>query len=403
MLSSSLDFEATISELARLCVPRIADWLNVMVVDGPQIRQLVLSHTDPQKIQVVEQLQGLLPFDRDAPSGSARVLRTGESEFVEHIDDEMLKAAVPDEDTLEAVRQLGLTSAVTVPLSMQDRVLGTLTVAYAESGRHYQRDDLTFLESLARRAAVAIDNARLFRDREHMARALQRSLLPRRLPSIPGVELAVRYIPFGEGHDVGGDFYDVFAGLDDSWGLLIGDVCGKGPEAASVVGIARHTVRALATAHSRPSAILEALNRAILDESAGDRFCTAAYVRLRPDVSGFRATVALGGHLPPLVLSGDGTVRHVGEPGSLLGVLDHPEVSDAVVDLAPGDLLLMYTDGLEEPGRETDGFASVEDIVSRSVGRSADEIADELLRRFREGGAPPRDDVAIVAVRVAER
>jgi GAF domain-containing protein len=402
LLSSSLDFEATISELARLCVPRIADWLNVMVVDGPQIRRLVLSHADPMKIQVAEQLQDLLPFDPGAPTGPARVLRTGESEFVEHIDDEMLKAAVSDEATLEAVRQLGLTSAVTVPLSMQDRVLGTLTVAYAESGRHYQRDDLTFLESLARRAAVAIDNARLFRDREHMARALQRSLLPRRLPSIPGVELAVRYIPFGEGHDVGGDFYDVFAGLDDSWGLLIGDVCGKGPEAASIVGIARHTVRGLATAHSRPSAILEALNRAILDESSWDRFCTAAYVRLRPDGPGFRATVALGGHLPPLVLSGDGTVRHVGVPGSLLGVLDHPEVSDAVVDLAPGDLLLMYTDGLEEPGRDTAGFASVEDILSSSAGRPADEVVDELLRRFREGGAP-RDDVAIVAVRVAER
>jgi GAF domain-containing protein len=402
LLSSSLDFEATMSELAGLCVPRIADWLSVMVDDGQQIRRLVLSHPDPEKVELVERLQDRLPFDPHAAGGAARVLRTGESEFVEHIDDEMLKSAAPDEETLEAIRELGLVSAVTVPLSIQDQVLGTLTVAYAESGRHYQRDDLTFLESLARRAAVAIDNARLFRDREHMARALQRSLLPRRLPTIPGVELAVRYIPFGEGHDVGGDFYDVFAGLDDSWGLLIGDVCGKGPEAASIVGIARHTVRGLATAHSRPSAILQALNGAILDESPWDRFCTAAYVRLRADEAGFRATVALGGHLPPMVLSADGTVRQVGEPGSLLGVLEHPEVSDAVVDLRPGDLLLMYTDGLEEPGRDTAGFASVETILSRSAGVSADEVVDELLRRFRDG-APPRDDVAIVAVRVGDR
>jgi len=211
----------------------------------------------------------------------------------------------------------------------------------------------------------------------------------------------VRYIPFGEGHDVGGDFYDAFSGLDDSWGLLIGDVCGKGPEAASIVGIARHTVRGLATAHSRPSAILEALNRAILDESPWDRFCTACYVRLRPDGPGFRATVALGGHLPPLVVSPDGTVRRVGKPGSLLGVLESPEMNDTVFDLLPGDLLLMYTDGLEDPGRAPSRRPSVETILRRSAGRGLDDVVDELLARFRgDTGAPPRDDVAILAVRV---
>jgi GAF domain-containing protein len=404
LLSSSLDVEATIAELGRLCVPRIADWMTASVVEGPNLRQLVLSHSDPGKIDLVQRLQERLPFDSDARTGPARVLRTGESELIERVDDQLLKEAAPDAETLEEIRSLGLTSAVTVPLSAHERVLGTLTVAYAESGRHYDRDDLTFIESLGRRAAVAIDNARLFRDREDMARALQRSLLPRRLPSIPGVELAVRYIPFGEGNDVGGDFYDVFSGLDDGWGLLIGDVCGKGPEAASIVGIARHTVRGLATGSSRPSAILDSLNRAILDESPWDRFCTAAYVRLRADgLGGFRATVSLAGHLPPLVVSPDGSVRQVGAPGSLLGVLEHPELSDTVVDLSPGDLLVMYTDGLEEPGRDTGGFASVGTVLSRNVGRSADDVADELLRRFRgERGVAPRDDVAIVAVRIVE-
>jgi serine phosphatase RsbU (regulator of sigma subunit) len=328
------------------------------------------------------------------------VLRTGNPELVERVDDEMLKAAAPDPDALEALRDLGLSSVLTVPLTVQDRILGALSIAYAESGRHYTHDDLTFVESLARRAAVAIDNARLFADREHMSRALQRSLLPRRLPTIPGVELAVRYIPFGEGHDVGGDFYDVFSGLDESWGLLIGDVCGKGPEAASVVGIARHTVRGLAAGSSRPSAILDSLNRAILDESPWDRFCTACYVRLRAADVGFRATVALGGHLPPLLLRGDGSVEPVGRPGSLLGVLEQPELTDVVVDLEPGDVLLMYTDGLEEPGRAT-ASAPVQEVLARAAGRRADEIADELLERFRgEGATAPRDDVAIVAVRV---
>ena len=403
LLSSSLDFESTIGELANLCIPRIADWLSVSLLEGLELRQLVLSHPDPTKVELAERLRTGIPFDPDAPAGVARVLRTGESELLERIDDELLKAAAPDAEALEALRELRLSSAVTVPLVVQDRILGALTVAYAESGRHYERDDLTFIESIARRAAVAIENSRLFADREHMARALQRSLLPRHLPSIPGIDLAVRYIPFGAGHDVGGDFYDVFSALDDSWGLLIGDVCGKGPEAASIVGIARHTVRGLATGSSRPSAILEALNRAILDESPWDRFCTACYVRLRADDAGFRATVSLGGHLPPLVVRSDGTVEHIGQPGSLLGVLEHPELSDSAVDLRPGDLLLMYTDGLEEPGRATAGFAPVEEVVRRAAGRSVDEVVDELLERFRgERGIAPRDDVAILAVHVRQ-
>jgi GAF domain-containing protein len=403
VLSSSLDFEATIAELADLCVPRIADWLNVVIHDGRDLRQLAMTHIDRGKLEIAERLQSLLPFDPDAPTGVAFVLRTGESELVERVDDEMLKAVAPDAETLEALRELHLSSAVTVPLVARDRVSGAMTLAYAESGRQYRRADLTFIESLARRAAVAMDNARLFRDRADMSRALQRSLLPRRLPSIPGVELAVRYIPFGEGHDVGGDFYDAFSGLDDSWGLLIGDVCGKGPEAASIVGIARHTVRGLAAAHSRPSTILEALNRAILDESPWDRFCTACYVRLRPDGPGFRATVALGGHLPPIVVSPDGSVRRVGKPGSLLGVLERPEVSDIAFDLLPGELLLMYTDGLEDPGRTPSRRPSVERLLARSAGRALDVVVDELLARFRGNeGVPPRDDVAILAVRVAD-
>jgi serine phosphatase RsbU (regulator of sigma subunit) len=400
LLSSSLDFGATIGELATLCVPGIADWLSVSLLEGSELRELVLSHADASKIELVERLRERIPFDPEADTGVARVLRTGNPELVERVDDEMLKAAAPDPDALEALRDLGLSSVLTVPLTVQDRILGALSIAYAESGRHYTHDDLTFVESLARRAAVAIDNARLFADREHMSRALQRSLLPRRLPTIPGVELAVRYIPFGEGHDVGGDFYDVFSGLDESWGLLIGDVCGKGPEAASVVGIARHTVRGLAAGSSRPSAILDSLNRAILDESPWDRFCTACYVRLRAADVGFRATVALGGHLPPLLLRGDGSVEPVGRPGSLLGVLEQPELTDVVVDLEPGDVLLMYTDGLEEPGRAT-ASAPVQEVLARAAGRRADEIADELLERFRgEGATAPRDDVAIVAVRV---
>jgi GAF domain-containing protein len=401
LLSSSLDVETTIAELADLCVPRIADWMSVAVRDGRDVREIVVRHPDTIDADRARDLRRWFPLEADGDRGIARVLRTGVSELVARVDDEVLKSVASDAESFEALRSLGLTSVATVPLAAGDRVLGVLTVANAGSGRRFEPVDLTFFESLGRRAAVAIDNARLFRDREHMARALQRSLLPRRLPRIPGVELAVRYIPYGAGHDVGGDFYDAFAGLDDSWGVLIGDVCGKGAEAASIVGIVRHTVRGLAMAYSRPSSILEALNRAILEESPWDRFATACYVRLRPDVGGFRATIALGGHLPPLLVSPGGEVREVGEPGSLLGILEHPAVTDVAVDVSPGDVLVLYTDGLEEPRSTPDVPAdSVESILRRSSGMDAERIADELLAKFRAPqGRPPRDDVALVVLR----
>jgi serine phosphatase RsbU (regulator of sigma subunit) len=377
----------------------------VAVVDGRDVHEVALRHPDDVHPDRVEHLRRWFPLEAEGDRAIARVLRTGVSELVARVDDELLKSVAADAESFEALRSLGLVSLAVVPLAAGDRVLGALIVAYSDSGRRFQPADLTFLESLARRAAVAIDNARLFRDREHMARSLQRSLLPRRLPAIPGVELAVRYIPYGAGHDVGGDFYDAFAGLDDSWGVLIGDVCGKGAEAAAIVGIVRHTVRGLAMAYSRPSSILEALNRAILEESPWDRFCTACYVRLRPDAEGFRATIALGGHLPPLLVSPDGEVREVGETGSLLGVLEHPDVTDVVADVAPGDVLVLYTDGLEEPRSTPDVPAdSVESILRRSAGMDAERIADALLAKFRAAaGRPPRDDVALVVVRINAR
>jgi serine phosphatase RsbU (regulator of sigma subunit) len=289
-----------------------------------------------------------------------------------------------------------------VPIAIQNRVLGAITLAYAESGRRYDGDDLALAESVGRRAAVAIDNARLFRDREEMSTALQRSLLPQWLPHIAGATVAVRYIPFGEAHVVGGDFYDVFEAGENRWGLLIGDVCGKGPEAASVVGIARHTVRGLAMVHSRPSGILAALNRAILDQSPWDRFCTAAYVRLHRTPGMMRATVSLGGHLPLVLRRASGEVELVGEHGSLLGVLEDVHLFDTAVDLAPGDTLVLYTDGLEEQGADTpmaDERERVESIVRAAPpGVTADELAqllvDPLRRRVR------RDDAAVMVLRV---
>ncbi len=403
LLSSSLDYEATIRELGRLCVPDIADWVSVSVVEGQQVRQLVLTHRDPARVSAARELQSRFSFDAHAEHGVPHVIRTGESELYETIDDDFLKRVAPDPEALEALRSFKLTSAMVVPIAVHDRVLGAITLAYAESGRSYEVDDLALAESVGRRAAVAIDNARLFRDREEMSSALQRSLLPQRLPEIPGAKVAVRYIPFGEAHVVGGDFYDVFEAGNDSWGLLIGDVCGKGPEAASIVGIARHTVRGLAMLHSRPSGILHALNRAILDASPWDRFCTAAYVRLHHSGGTMRATVSLGGHLPPVLRRASGVIERVGEYGSLLGVLDDVELSDSVVDLGPGDVLVLYTDGLEDQGGPAPDLPDgdrIENLIRWApADLGAEDLADVLVARLMDRGRT-RDDAAVLVLRL---
>ncbi len=399
LLASSLDYDETVSTLARLCVPDFADWAGVDLVEtGGQIRQLVVVHEDPERLAYAREIRDRHPLDLGEPRGLGNVLRTGVSEFYPEIPDELLEQA--PEEQREIARNLQLSSVMIVPLEVRGAVLGAMTLAYAESGRHYDEQDLRMVEGLGRRAAIAIDNARIYHDRDHMARTLQRSLLPPAFPTIPGAELAARYEPFGDGHEVGGDFYDVFNVSEGEWGMVIGDVCGKGAEAAAVMGIARFTTRAIAMSERRPSTLLTGLNEALMQQTAGERFCTACYCRIRRDDTGFRATVSLAGHPLPLVLRANGSVHEVGTAGTFLGVFADVRLSDEAVDLFPGDALILYTDGVL--GRsDTVAGAELLPASARSVGSSAESIADALIAGIveREGGRF-LDDVAVLVLRV---
>ena len=401
LLASSLDYDETVSTLARLCVPDFADWAWVDLVEpGGQIRQLVVVHEDRERLADDKAIRDRHPFDLDEPRGLGNVLRTGVSEFYPQIPDELL-AAAPGEQR-DIVRRLQLSSMMIVPLEVRGTVLGAMTLAFAESGHHYDEQDLRMVESLGRRAAIAIDNARIYHDRDHMARTLQRSLLPPAFPTIPGAELAARYEPFGDGHEVGGDFYDVFNVSENEWGMVIGDVCGKGAEAAAVMGIARFTTRAIAMSERRPSALLTALNEALLQQTTGERFCTACYCRVRRDDTGFRVTVSLAGHPLPFVLRADGSVQEVGAAGTFLGVFGDVQLSNELVDLLPGDALILYTDGVL--GRsDMAGGAELLPTFGRYPGPSAESIADALIAGIveREGGRF-LDDVAVLVLRVAD-
>jgi sigma-B regulation protein RsbU (phosphoserine phosphatase) len=217
---------------------------------------------------------------------------------------------------------------------------------------------------------------------------------------VPGLDVSAAYRPAGDGQEVGGDFYDIFQIGAGDWVLALGDVCGKGVEAAVVTALVRYTIRALTVQHEQPSAVLRELNDVLVGQG-GDRFCTVVLVRLRRDGDTWSATLASGGHPLPLHLPAEGAVRPVGVPGTLVGVLAHVRLHDTVLDLAPGDLLVTYTDGVTEGRRGAEFFG--EDRLERSVlahrdaSRPADGILDDVLD-FQRGSA--RDDIAVVAVRM---
>jgi serine phosphatase RsbU (regulator of sigma subunit) len=333
------------------------------------------------------------------------VVRTGHSELLPEITDEMLVANARNEEHLQMLRELGMRSVMVVPMISRSRMLGTITFVSAESGRRFSDDDVLLAEDLARRAAVAIDNARLYSERAQIARTLQDSLLPPALPTIPGVEIAAQYLAAGEGIEVGGDFYDLFDVGGGDWSIVIGDVCGKGADAAALTALARYTLRATASRETTPSEALSTLNDAVLRQRGDGRFITVAYARLAKDGhGGAHVTLSTGGHPSPIVLRADGRAEAVGRPGTLLGVVADPDLSDQAIELGPGDSLFLYTDGVTE-AHAPDHLLEVED-VARIVASCAGGDAAELVKCVEDhvrslGSGPPGDDIAMLALRMA--
>jgi GAF domain-containing protein len=403
LLAASLNYERTLAKVARLGVPDLADWcaVDVLETDGT-IRRLAVAHMDPAKVALANRMRRRYPPE-DAGAGLGKVLRTGRSELYPEIAPDSLETIAFDHEHLKILQSLGLTSGMWVPLTARGRTLGAITFASSDSGRVYGPEDLSLAEELGRLAGVAVDNARLYEERSRIARTLQRSLLPPRLPEIPGIEVAARYRAAGEGNEVGGDFYDVFEVGKGAWAVMIGDVCGKGADAAAITGLARHTLRTAAMSQWRPRRILVMLNEALVRNET-DEYCTVAFARLSSMGKRVRVTLACGGHPPPLFLGADGTVEAAGRPGTLLGVFPDPEFATAVLDLQPGDALLFYTDGVTEsrPGVGLSETALRDLLVSRA-GDSAEKLADAVERAAVEAQPEgPRDDIAIVCVRVTE-
>ncbi len=426
LLAGTLDHEQTLALVAQLVTPRLATWCAVYSVDETRVARLAyvwhedetkvdalraaLEHTPPPDPRMLSNGQ---PWQGPDSAGSARI--------AEHRDQSNEAPIKPDDD-------FGVLSdtIVAFPLIARRHALGALLLG-RERGDEFRRDVLDLADDLSRRAALALDNARLYSERTAISKALQRSLLPPELPEVPGLDVAVIYQAAGEGNDVGGDFYDLFPITVDRWGFAIGDVCGRGAQAAAVTGLARHALRILGReGHSVPI-VLDRLNAAILDEGARARFLTLLYgeISSRPrkpgenqDESrahgkssnhaahtsgGLRITFVSAGHPLPLRLRSTGEVESIGTPQTLLGVIEDLDLVAETIDLDPGDVLLCVTDGAIE--RRHDQHMLGEEGLAAALAKYGELTAAAVAHRIQQvvvNFAPkaPKDDMAILVLRV---
>jgi serine phosphatase RsbU (regulator of sigma subunit) len=285
-------------------------------------------------------------------------------------------------------------------LTARGTELGVLEIVDRREREFTARDD-TIITQLAQLASVAISNAQLYERERTIAQTLQRSLRPGALPVVSGLSAAVRFRPAGEGVELGGDFYDLYEAGGGAYAALIGDVQGKGPDAAAVTALARHTLRAGAAYEAKPSGVLTLLHKA-LRERADGRFCTVAHAHVRLGEGKMRVDLACGGHPLPLVVHPDGLVEPVGRLGTLLGTDIEPHLYDVTVELVAGDVLVLYTDGVTEVRRrrrEVFGHAELTELLSAAGGLPPDAVAERIeaaVLAASEGRL--RDDMAILAL-----
>ena len=378
LLAQSLDVELTMALIPQLVVPRLGQWCAVHTTDEwGRLRLAAASHAEEA---MLPQLHKVLQ-ETGPESIQARLREASRS-----------ASQVPLSGPMEGFA---------VPLIARGQRLGTLAVGRHQRHRH-DPDEVSVLEDVARRAALAIENARIHAERRRVAQTLQQSLLPPVLPVVEGIGFAAEYVPAGDDADVGGDFYDVVPLPDGRWLVVVGDVSGKGVQAAAVTGLVRDVIRVLVADGKPLPEVLARLNETLV-ERGGGRYCTLALAAVAPGEDR-RLDVALhlAGHDQPVLLHGGGGAGFVGTGGTALGLLDSISTPTAEVPLDPGDALVFYTDGVTERrrGRELFGTDRLRDAAAPLAGYSADVVAARL-RATAIGFSveAPRDDIAILVIR----
>lgn len=402
-LESSLDLDDILGNVLSLAVPSLGDACTVHLRDGDRLTRSAERHVD--EALEWELHDGVEPVVERRAGGLLWEVLRQQVTCLSRAD------ADPEwdhEPVLAAMARVGMRSAAIVPLIGHSTGVGVLVLGI---GREVVADPpgLDTIREFARRVAMAVVNANRYaeveaaqRRFEAVARTLQRTLVPASLPAIPGVEMAARYHSAGDGTSPGGDFYDVFHLPAEAWGIVLGDVCGKGVEAAVLTALTRYTVRGAAVGERRPARVLNRVNEVLLGDAQADRFSTVVYGRLRLVSGGARFTLALSGHPAPVLLRVDGSVARVGSPGLPVGVFPGVECSEEVVYLDPGDTLVFFTDGVTE-ARHGDvwyGEQRLAEVVaanSDSAETIAEAVASDVLTF---SGGSLRDDMALLVVRV---
>jgi|GEM_PF-1655734 len=395
LLASSLDHRTTVASIARLAVPTVADLCTVDMLDeNGVVRTLVVAHRDPAKAEMARRLVEQHPAE--ARGGVESVIRTGHSALYAAIPDEMPAAGVRDAGHFRILRDLGVTSAMIAPLRTRGRTLGAITFALTESSRRYGPADLSLAEDLARRAALAMDNARAYERERHVAETLQRAFLPAGMPELPGVGLHAVYLPGAHESDVGGDWYDVFQVPDGRVALSIGDIAGRGLQAAVAMGQVRQAIRAAALENHAPALVLARASR-LLELSLGSSgMATAVFGIL--DLGAMTFSYSIAGNPAPVLATADGRAELLASGGLPLGIDGPDPRREWTVTLPAGSLLVLYTDGLVEYDHDViRGEAALVGAVKAEAVTRSTNPARAIQERILDGRVL-RDDVAVLTV-----
>jgi PAS domain S-box-containing protein len=379
--------------LAELLADGLADLCRVDVIASDGGLELGdVAGTDRDAVGLLRDLPAAA-----AGSPLARAVHAGRPRLVADVTDDVLRRAGVDPES-DALRRLALRSAVLLPLLARGRALGVALLLRGQDRAPFGEGDVDTLALLSGRAALALDNARLYEQQRAIAQTLQQSLLPDELPSPGRLAFAARYRAAGEGLDVGGDFYDVLR-RDGVLLAVVGDVCGKGPAAAAVTSLVRHTLR-LAAPAAAPAAALAAVNEAVRAERRTGLFCTAAAAALLELPDGRVAVrTARAGHPPPLVLRADGTIEAMESDGMLLGWVEDVALQEMPTTLSPGDALILYTDGVVEArdGPDLFGEERLRALLAERAGADAEDLAEAVAgAAMTHARGRPRDDLAVL-------
>ncbi len=399
MLGASLEPERTLESLARLAVPRLAESAAVYLPepDGA-LNARVIVHQDPAKAELAWELVRRYPATRST-DGIVRVMSTGESIIVPHLTPEALAAVARDEEHAAGLRRIGVSSVITVPLRAGGRTIGVLQLINSTPGRLATEAERRVAESLAARASIALDNARLFARERQIAAAFQSAALPVSLPAVPGLALDAVYEPGSSESLVGGDWYDALRLRDGRLVLSVGDVAGSGLEAAVIMSGMRQAVRTVAHVYADPVTILDAADRTLKNEHPEQ--VVTAFVGVFDPITR-ELTYALAGHPPPLVRRGGGAIEALSAPELPLGLRARAGADGAhTVRLEPGDLLVLHTDGVTEATHDVlEGERRLHDALA-----AVDPAGPHPARAIADRVLPERasDDVAILTLHVGAR